>query len=625
MNTPLLNTDYFWHNPTAVRMIALLAVGLLIATVMLLRRRKSSGRAAAVICLLISIGLHAAILIFTPRMSLFFSGGQRVDDSTAERGSEEVSVAVFDPSLTSADTAAADSPDDAQGEQDQDVDSDTRPAAIAPLSLARPIEELPPPVKTASENPSDSPQETASKPAATSLSDMMPTTLAAAKMPSPTDAGSDIDALGDWLNETLASAEPPPPAEPTPKMPADAPAEPVAAKTPAVERPAVAATAVESPTVDPAAEQPPASPAAKGLIPGEIDSDFAARQGAAKSVAIETTGGDASTEAAVAAALRYLTKHQRADGAWDPLSSGAGRERAPLGLQRGAAGKRAETGLTGLALLALLGAGNTHQSGEYPEAVYRGLVYLLGRQRDDGSLAGDASVYAAHYCHAMASLSLAEAAAMTQDPAAIEATRRAIAYSKSTQHPVTGGWRYTRGDRGDLSQLGWQALLIDGARRAGALDGEESMQRGVERFLTTVRSGRAGGLACYRPGERTTPTMTAEALAVRLLIGEKVPPDTVQEAETALLASLPGHQIGPDNYYYWYYASLALHQLQDDAWKSWNQAMKQRLLSTQQKDGSWPDTSLWGGYGGSVYTTAMATLCLETYYRHELRDKSEAQ
>ncbi len=359
--------------------------------------------------------------------------------------------------------------------------------------------------------------------------------------------------------------------------------------------------------------------AAEALIPGEIDSDFAARQGAAKTDAIEATGGDASTEAAVAAALRYLTNHQRADGAWDPLTSGAGRERAPLGLQRGSAGKRAETGLTGLALLSLLGAGNSHQSGEYTESVYRGLVYLLGQQRDDGSLVGNASVYAAHYCHAMASLSLAEAAAMTADPAAIEATRRAIGYSKSTQHPATGGWRYTRGDTGDLSQLGWQALLIDGARRAGALDGQESMQQGVVRFLTSVRSGRAGGLASYRPGERTTPTMTAEALAVRLLIGEKVPQETVREAEAVMLASLPGHSAGPDNYYYWYYASLALHQLQDDAWQTWNSAMKQRLLATQREDGSWPDTSLWGGYGGTVYTTAMATLCLETYYRHEIR------
>ncbi len=591
-----------------MRLIALLAVSLLVATAILLRRRKSSGRAAAVTCLLVSIGLHVAMLVYVPRMSMFFSGGKRIDDNDSEAGSGPVSVAVFDPTLASAETAAAEAADGADGESTDDESSEEHSAAISPLVLAQPMAEFAEPAEVASDDESEDAVETTAATLSDTFANSKPTSLASAKIRTPADSGSDIDdALGEWLTEALAPPVEPPAAETQPQTP-DPPVEELVSK----------ATPAEPSTESSVDKEKAASPPV-GLVPGEIDSDFAARQGAAKTKAIETTGGDASTEAAVAAALRYLTKHQRADGAWDPLSSGAGRERAPLGLQRGAAGKRAETGLTGLALLSLLGAGHTHQSGEYTESVYRGLVYLLGRQRGDGSLAGDASVYAAHYCHAMASLSLAEAAVMTKDDAAIEATRRAIAYSRSTQHPVTGGWRYTRGDAGDLSQLGWQALLIDGARRAGALDGQESMQRGVERFLTTVRGGRAGGLASYRHGERTTATMTAEALAVRLLIGEQVPTETVREAEELLLASLPGKSAGPDNYYYWYYASLALHQLQDDAWQTWNAAMKERLLATQRADGSWPDTTLWGGYGGTIYTTAMATLCLETYYRHELR------
>jgi len=34
-----------------------------------------------------------------------------------------------------------------------------------------------------------------------------------------------------------------------------------------------------------------------------------------------------------------------------------------------------------------------------------------------------------------------------------------------------------------------------------------------------VSSGRAGGLAAYRPGERPTAAMTAEALFCRMLLG----------------------------------------------------------------------------------------------------------
>ena len=32
--------------------------------------------------------------------------------------------------------------------------------------------------------------------------------------------------------------------------------------------------------------------------------------------------------------------------------------------------------------------------------------------------------------------------------------------------------------------------------------------------------------------------------------------------------------------------------------------------------GSWDPDTVWGGYGGRVYTTAMAALCLEVYYRY---------
>ena len=110
-----------------------------------------------------------------------------------------------------------------------------------------------------------------------------------------------------------------------------------------------------------------------------------------------------------------------------------------------------------------------------------------------------------------------------------------------------------------------------------------------------------------------TRTMTAEALATRLLIGESVPETEIAEAERFLMQQPPG--IGVDNYYYWYYATLALHQLQDDAWRQWNAALQRQLLSTQQPNGRWSSNTVWGGYGGEIYTTSMAALCLETYYR----------
>ena len=76
---------------------------------------------------------------------------------------------------------------------------------------------------------------------------------------------------------------------------------------------------------------------------------------------------------------------------------------------------------------------------------------------------------------------------------------------------------------------------------------------------------------------------------------------------------------GQYNLYYWYYATLGTYQLQGDRWQRWNEALRTALVSRQVKDGppagSWDTSDLWGSYGGRVYTTALATLTLEVYYR----------
>jgi hypothetical protein len=411
-----------------------------------------------------------------------------------------------------------------------------------------------------------------------------------------------------------------------------------AADTP-IESPNEAAVANASPAADPPKPtQPSISPpvqnvaaspsisasiadAAAANVPGLVVNDFANRSGQSKRIALMQTGGDESTEAAVEAALRFLAADQRQDGSWDPVTSGAGRETRTLGTDRKSAGRRATTGLTGLALLSMLGAGNTHQQGAYADNVLRGLTYLILNQKPDGSLAGEAEIYEANYCHGMAALAMCEAAAMTRDPAAIASAASAARYTMNMQHPTTGGWRYVAGDPGDLSQLGWQAMVLEAGRAAGVPTNQQAFTL-TSRFVRSVRSGPGGGLASYRPGDGPSRTMTAEALATRLLLGEQVPVAEIREAEDYMLRQPPG--IGRDNYYYWYYASVALHQLQDDAWRSWNAAMKTHLMSRQLPGGSWPTDSEWGGYGGRVYTTSMAALCLEVYYRHVHRSTTSA-
>jgi hypothetical protein len=89
---------------------------------------------------------------------------------------------------------------------------------------------------------------------------------------------------------------------------------------------------------------------------------------------------------------------------------------------------------------------------------------------------------------------------------------------------------------------------------------------------------------------------------------------------------LPQWKPNKIDFYYWYYASLALFQYDGPDgpyWKKWNEPMKNALVPNQRSkkdgcpDGSWdPETERWGFEGGRVYATAINALTLEVYYRY---------
>ncbi len=97
-------------------------------------------------------------------------------------------------------------------------------------------------------------------------------------------------------------------------------------------------------------------------------------------------------------------------------------------------------------------------------------------------------------------------------------------------------------------------------------------------------------------------------------------------AAATILKDLPAWDAGRRtiDFYYWYYASLALWQHdgpEGPAWKAFNESMKTALVPFQERDGcrtgSWdPAVDRWGSVGGRVYATAINVLTLEVYYRY---------
>lgn len=344
----------------------------------------------------------------------------------------------------------------------------------------------------------------------------------------------------------------------------------------------------------------------------------------------EKRGGSSKTQLAVRKSLQWLDARQSPDGRWDASSLEAGRNgvidnndrnRSGAALARAGAGRDADTGITGLAVLAYLGSGHTHRRGEHRQAVREAIEYLRTQQAADGNLGGGAKRPSMMYCHGMALFALSEAYAMTGDPELRDAVENGRRFTLKTQHPQ-GGWRYEKWqsmpprDFGDTSQLGWQLMALKSADLGGRPIPAASRDA-MANFLRMVSSGKHAGIAAYQRGQPASRAMTAEALVCRQFLGIASREQEV-EAAAFLLQELPS--AATVNHYYWYYATLALYQMQGAPWHEWNAALATALVETQRQDGefagSWDPDKASGQHGGRVFSTALCALCLEVYYRY---------
>ncbi len=343
-----------------------------------------------------------------------------------------------------------------------------------------------------------------------------------------------------------------------------------------------------------------------------------------KEIALRNGGTEASEEA-VELSLKWLASHQENDGSWSAARWGAGAvKRSPEDpvdlVDRKGSGLNADTGITGLALLAFLGAGYTRDEGQYSRTVDNAMTWLISQQRVDGYLGGKANYYDGMYCHGIAGYALAEACAMQENPQADPDLRNAVA--KAVQFTIQmqnrdGGWRYQKGAiESDMSMFGWQMMLLKSAEIAGITIPNETRE-GMITFLKARSRGTQSGLAGYRRSSQPSPAMTAEAHFCKQMFGIRPTNDASIEATSYLQRALP--RISQPNDYYWYYGTLTMFQHGGESWEMWNLGMRESLVQMQTRSGTyagtWEPKDPWGGIGGRVYSTAMATLCLEVYYR----------
>jgi beta-lactamase regulating signal transducer with metallopeptidase domain len=349
----------------------------------------------------------------------------------------------------------------------------------------------------------------------------------------------------------------------------------------------------------------------------EIRSPFDARKPANRKALLEIGGGSAESEAAVEKALDWLARHQNKNGSWSIHDY----DRQCNDLTcTGQGAVHSDVASTAMGLLPFLGAGWTHQSteGPYAKSIDGGLKYLVGKQAANGDLSGGPYTM---YAHGLATIALAEAYGMTNDPDLGKAVDTAVRFIEAAQHATTGGWRYSPGQEGDTSVLGWQVTALASARMAGIAVKDATFD-GARRFLKSVAAGDNKGRFCYTPGAGPTPTLTASGLLCSQHLGMQRDSPVMNDGVEFLLQNQPASD--KRNLYYWHYATQVMHNLPGPQWDDWNRKIQAALIESQEQggcaEGSWdpqkPFPDPWGQAGGRLMATSLSCLALEVYYRY---------
>ncbi len=352
--------------------------------------------------------------------------------------------------------------------------------------------------------------------------------------------------------------------------------------------------------------------------------------------------GGSGVELALKDGLEWLKWHQSAEGSWRAKHYSENCGKIAEGAKcEGAGEAQFDIGLTGLALLAFLGDGDTTSEGPYRDNVDRGIKWLIDQQDPESGLIGPRKGAGFIYNHAVATQALCEAYYFSESPSQFVSAQRAVDFILSARNPY-GAWRYQQPPTGenDTSVTGWMVMALKAAEEAGLQVDRESFSGAITWIdeVTDTKTGRVGYDAVGSPSTRNGrvnghfiktrgEAMTAEGLLCRIFLGQEPKKTPVMGLHADLLLkklpvwdSDPKQEAGTD-FYYWYYGSNAMYQMGGEYWVKWEKSMTPALVNSQRKDGdakgSWnPEVDPWGYAGGRVYTTAMAVLTLEVYFRY---------
>ena len=332
-------------------------------------------------------------------------------------------------------------------------------------------------------------------------------------------------------------------------------------------------------------------------------------------------------------ALDWLRNHQNPAGFWDTDGFGV---QCKLNKCDGPGHALYDPGVTGLATLAFLGAGETHKSGRYKNTVKLALQYLKQVQDPEGCF-GPRTTNHFTYNHAACAQAMIEAYALTGSPLFKYSAQIGVDFILKAQNPYLA-WRYgVRPQDNDTSVTGWMTAALYSAKNADLRVGGEPFTGALAWIdkATEPKYGRVGytsrGTGPARaqqmmdkfPADKSE-ALTAAGIAIRFFCGQDLKQSELALKGVALIDKLPPRwntATGEIDMYYWFWGTQALSRVGGPSWDGWAGEMSHVIATAQRQDGdekgSFDPAGPWGHEGGRVYSTAMMTMCAEIIEHHK--------
>ncbi len=318
-------------------------------------------------------------------------------------------------------------------------------------------------------------------------------------------------------------------------------------------------------------------------------------------------GVPADVEQITGKALKYLADSQNEKGTWDGGYDSHGKGRA-------------NCGVAGLAMMAMLSTGEDPNAGPYAANIRAALRYIITTQNPETGFLPNTM-----YNHGFAMLALSEAYGAVDDSLlwegveGVDASRKrtvcealklavSLAVKSQNQNPAKA-WRYGPTSKdSDTSVSGAMLVGLLAARNAGIAVPDASIDNAIL-FIKQMTSRRSGSTAYSTAVNSISGGSSLSAIAALTMAISQNRKWEVFESASKRIKQHVDLTDRSFPYYNMYYMAQALFQTDYEAWERWNRITIRRLRRQQKSDGSFDSQH------GIVYGTSMACLSLALNYR----------